>query len=102
MWFAASTERSSRTAAASASLQAARADSAALAGELRRFAADHAQPAAVQLEVLFTPAFPNAPPFVRVVSPRFAFIAAMRSAAVLPPSRSQICPTSASPADQLR
>jgi len=47
-----------------------------LAKELRTHAeatGAHAEAAAVTLEIIFTEAFPMAPPFVRVVSPRFAF-----------------------------
>jgi len=48
-------------------------DGSGLAAELARFAARHQKPDAVQLEVLFTPAYPNEPPFVRILAPRFAF-----------------------------
>ena len=44
-----------------------------LGGELAAYATKHGEPNAVQLEVLFTPGFPNEPPFVRVIKPRFAF-----------------------------
>ena len=44
-----------------------------LFGELARFAAKYNAPAAIQMELLFSPAFPMEPPFVRVVRPRLAF-----------------------------
>merc|ERR1711957_477561 len=44
-----------------------------LFGELAAFAAKYNAPAAIQMELLFSPAFPMEPPFVRVIRPRFAF-----------------------------
>ena len=44
-----------------------------LAVELHQFAQKHGGPDAVQLEVLFSQAYPVDPPFVRIIRPRFAF-----------------------------
>lgn len=44
-----------------------------LFGELAAFAAKFNAPAAIQMELLFSPSFPMEPPFVRVIRPRFAF-----------------------------
>ena len=44
-----------------------------LARELSAFAEKHKRPETVQMEIHFTDSFPNEPPFIRIVSPRFAF-----------------------------
>ena len=44
-----------------------------LFAELAAYATKYKEPAEIQMELLFSPAFPMEPPFVRVVRPRFAF-----------------------------
>lgn len=44
-----------------------------LFGELAAYGNKYSEPAEIQMELLFSPAFPMEPPFVRVVRPRFAF-----------------------------